>query len=192
MVRDPEADRYELQAHRERQDALGRALYERRRPNAPKTWAELDERDQTEWILIAVDQARGGAGSEVLLELESRLGPNPLSPDDPPNVHPVSTEAQAAEQARQELRADPELRRGVKDLLGQMEALSDEQDAAEPHCLLVSDPQTKRQWVMGPFRNRLEARIAVPLIEARYRKADPDFLFTYTPMIFEKPPWETA
>jgi len=55
-MRDPETERYELRAQVEANEELGRALYERRRPDAPKTWLELSEADRAEWILIAVDQ----------------------------------------------------------------------------------------------------------------------------------------
>lgn len=58
-MRDPETERYELRAQVEANEELGRALYERRRPDAPKTWLELSEADRAEWILIAVDQRQG-------------------------------------------------------------------------------------------------------------------------------------
>jgi len=61
VSRDDEAERYELQAERQRHEELGRNLYERRRPDAPKAWEDLAEADRTEWILIAVDQEAGPA-----------------------------------------------------------------------------------------------------------------------------------
>jgi len=70
MSRDDEAERYELQAERERHQELGRELYERRRPDAPKTWLELDEADRVEWILIAVDQERAGQASDPVTGAE--------------------------------------------------------------------------------------------------------------------------
>jgi hypothetical protein len=207
VSRDDEAERYELQAERQRHDELGRALYEKRRPNG-EPWAELDEDTRLQWTLIAVDR-QGAVDTRQPVPLCARMvcqhpesahtrGPSactqcgctawvsPELPNDPavqPNVHELRPDA--TEQV------DPELRAGLRKLFGQMEALSDSQDAAQPHCLLVTDPQTSRSWVIGSFHNRLHARVAIPLIEARYRKADPDFVFTYTPMIFEKPPWET-
>jgi len=83
-MRDPETERYELRAQVEANEELGRALYERRRPDAPKTWLELTETDRAEWILIAVDQKQGIA-AQALATAREETG----------LAAPVDTDAQA-------------------------------------------------------------------------------------------------
>jgi len=178
-------------------DALGRALYERRRPTGTP-WDELDKASRDEWTVIAFDHeyARRTRAREALDAAREETG---LAVVTSGTTATVDAQVRAVDTRDPELRpdaaereaqVDPELRAGLRALFGRMEQMADEQDASQPHCLLVTDPQTSRSWVIGTFASRLEARVAIPLIEARYRRSDPDFVFTYTPMIFEKPPWE--
>jgi hypothetical protein len=67
----------------------------------------------------------------------------------------------------------------------------DESDANETHAVIVTDPETGKRHIIGPFRTRLEARVAIPLLKARNEKADPEFgNLQYEPVIFFRPPWE--
>lgn len=50
----------------------------------------------------------------------------------------------------------------------------DEADAQEPHAVLVHDPQTGRTHAVGPYHNRVTAKIAAVLIKARSEQADPE------------------
>jgi hypothetical protein len=62
----------------------------------------------------------------------------------------------------------------VRHVLRKLREGMDEADAAEPHVVLVHDPQTGRTHAVGPYHNRLTAKIAAVLIKARSEKDDPE------------------
>jgi hypothetical protein len=51
----------------------------------------------------------------------------------------------------------------------------DEGEATEKHSILVRDPRTDTCQIIGPFRDRLTAKIEVEFLRARNLAADPEF-----------------
>lgn len=85
-------------------------------------------------------------------------------------------------------RPDPAaLRAAVAWLRGVM----DDIDAKEPHAILVTDPQTGRRHTIGPYPDRLHARIAAELVKARNVAADPDLADCVYEVVLHFPPEET-
>jgi Mg-chelatase subunit ChlD len=62
----------------------------------------------------------------------------------------------------------------LRSVVAWLRRVMDDTDAQEPHSVLVTDPQTSSRHVIGPYPNRLHARIAAELIKAQNVKLDPD------------------
>lgn len=71
-----------------------------------------------------------------------------------------------------EHRDQEQLRRGVKALLEPLFAASDEQEAARPHVVLIFDPETRRHSAIGPFDDRLSARVGLELMRAHFDRSE--------------------
>lgn len=82
-------------------------------------------------------------------------------------------------------RPDPAALRHV---LRQLREGMDESEAQERHAVLVTDPQTGGRQVIGPYPNRLHAKIGAALTKARNEQLDPELanltyevVLTFTP-----------
>lgn len=97
MARDEQVST-ELRERVEQHNELGRAMYERRRPDAPKTWLELSEEDRAEWILLAVDEAqrRTDRAAEALAIARQETGLTPPTEGFGANGYPAEHASNAA------------------------------------------------------------------------------------------------
>lgn len=58
--------------------------------------------------------------------------------------------------------------------LRQLRGAMDEGEANEPHAIVVTDPQTGVPHVVGPYPNRLLARVGLEFLRAAYLRDDPE------------------
>lgn len=59
-------------------------------------------------------------------------------------------------------------------VLRDLRRVMDEGDAASPHAVLVTDPQTGARHFVGPYPSRLTARVGAMLTQARNVQDDPE------------------
>lgn len=76
-------------------------------------------------------------------------------------------------------------REAIAWLIGRMGAEMSEAEAGEEHAVLIVDPDTGTRQVVGPYPDRLHAKVACVLLKARYEQDDPELgNLTFESVIF--------
>lgn len=70
-------------------------------------------------------------------------------------------------------------------LIGRMAVELSEAEAGEQHCVLITDPTNSNRQVVGPYSDRLHAKIACVLLKASYTQDDAELgNLSFEPIIF--------